>query len=215
MILSRDRGYVFLHAPKTGGTSLALALEDKATASDIMVGDTPKAKKRKGRVKDVKTRGRLWKHATLADIDGLITLEEAASLCVVTLVRNPWDRMVSYYHWLRSKDFAHPAFKKAKDLPFDQFIYDPVIVGGFRGAPAVAYVTDAAGRVQGDIYLRLDRLAEDLPAFEDFLSLKLTMPHANASKRGAYQGYYRPQDVDHIARVFDDDIARFGFAFEP
>ena len=30
MIISRGRGYVFVHIPKTGGTSLALALESRA-----------------------------------------------------------------------------------------------------------------------------------------------------------------------------------------
>ena len=36
MILSRGRKYVFIHIPKTGGTSLALSLEGKAMADDIM-----------------------------------------------------------------------------------------------------------------------------------------------------------------------------------
>ena len=43
MILSRGRKYIFIHIPKTGGTSLALALEARAMKDDIMLGDTPKA----------------------------------------------------------------------------------------------------------------------------------------------------------------------------
>ena len=42
MILSPGRSYVFIHAPKTGGTALALALEARAMKDDIMLGDTPK-----------------------------------------------------------------------------------------------------------------------------------------------------------------------------
>lgn len=30
MIISRGRGYIFVHIPKTGGTAMALALEDRA-----------------------------------------------------------------------------------------------------------------------------------------------------------------------------------------
>ena len=114
MILSRGRGYVFVHIPKTGGTALALALESRAMKDDILLGDTPKAKRRRHRVKGVKSRGRLWKHATLADIDGLVTQGELAGLFAVTLVRNPWDRMVSYYHWLRDQRFVHPAVAKLR-----------------------------------------------------------------------------------------------------
>ena len=57
MILSRGRRYIFVHAPKTGGTSLALALEARAMADDIMLGDTPKAKKRRRRLDGVRPPG--------------------------------------------------------------------------------------------------------------------------------------------------------------
>ena len=72
MIISRGRRYLFVHIPKTGGTAMAMALEARAMKDDILIGDTPKAQKRKRRLKDIKTAGRLWKHSTLADIDGLI-----------------------------------------------------------------------------------------------------------------------------------------------
>jgi hypothetical protein len=102
MIISLGRKYIFVHAPKTAGTSMALALEARAMKDDIMLGDTPKAVKRCKRLRDVKTAGRLWKHSTLADVDGLVTPAQMDDAFIFTLVRNPWDRMVSYYHWLQN-----------------------------------------------------------------------------------------------------------------
>jgi hypothetical protein len=108
MIISRGRGYIFVHIPKTRGTAMALALEDRAKADDIMIGDTPKTVKRRGKVKNVQTAGRLWKHSTLADAEGLITRDEMHDLFTFTLVRNPWDRMVRYYHWLKTQTLIIP-----------------------------------------------------------------------------------------------------------
>ena len=62
MIISRGRKYIFVHIPKTGGTSLALALEARAMKEDLMLGDTPKAVKRRKRLAGAASAGRLWKH---------------------------------------------------------------------------------------------------------------------------------------------------------
>ena len=50
---------------------MTLALEPRAKADDIIIGDTPKAKRRRKRLADLTPVGRLWKHSTLRDIDGI------------------------------------------------------------------------------------------------------------------------------------------------
>jgi hypothetical protein len=97
---------------------MMLALEERAMKDDILIGDTPKAKRRRKRLKGVETAGRLWKHSTLADVDGLLTADRIDRAFVFTMVRNPWDRMVSYYHWLQDQTFDHPAVRLAKANDF-------------------------------------------------------------------------------------------------
>ena len=102
MIISRQRRFIFVHVPKTGGTALALALEARAAKDDILIGDTPKARARAGRWKGVKTAGRVWKHQHAGRCGGAgDAWRKSRHFQTVTLVRNPWDRVVSYYHWLR------------------------------------------------------------------------------------------------------------------
>ena len=215
MILSRGRKYLFIHAPKTGGTSMALALEARALKDDIMLGDTPKARNRRRRLKGVQTAGRLWKHATLGDLDGLVTQPELAGLFIFTLVRNPWDRMVSYYHWLRAQEFDHSAVAQAKALPFGDFVMDPLIAHSFRAAPAASYVTDAQGVLRADLFIRLEHLAQDIAPLEAHLGFTLDIPHVNRSARAAdYRSAYDADSAAAVAGICAQDIAQFGYRFD-
>ena len=80
---------------------MTLALEARANADDIIIGDTPKAKRRGKRLADLTPAGRLWKHSNLRDIVGIVDASAMQDYFVFTIARNPWDRMVSYYHWAR------------------------------------------------------------------------------------------------------------------
>ena len=215
MIISRGRGYVFVHIPKTGGTSMALALEARARADDILIGDTPKAQRRRHRQKALTPRGRLWKHATLADIDGIVTPDDLAAMVCFTLVRNPWDRAVSYYHWLQEQTFDHPAVGLAQSLGFADFLRHPHTVSSLSGWPARRYMTDVTGVERATHYLRLEHLGQDAKPLEAHLGFALQMPRANASARARdWRGYYDGDLADQLGRVCAEDIQRFGYRFD-
>lgn len=216
MFYSPGRKYIFVHAPKTGGTSLALMLEERAMKDDILIGDTPKALKRRGKVKGIKTTGRLWKHSMLTDLYGLIPQEHMNDFFVFTLVRNPWDRMVSYYHWLQTQEFDHPAVTAAKVMAFEPFLRNPLVIKAIQKNPYLRYVTDKDGVMRAKHFIRLEHLEEDLGALEAHLDLSFkALHHANASARGKdYRSYYDAALVDHVATACAVDIQRFGYTFE-
>ena len=149
MIISPGRNYIFVHIPKTGGTAVATALEARAMRDDILIGDTPKAKRRKARLKHLNAKGRLWKHSTLADIDGIV---DPKGMFTFTLVRNPWDRMVSYYSWLQAQTFDHPAVALAQSSDFSVFLNAPQTQASLAQNPYCSYVSDDA------FYFRLEHL---------------------------------------------------------
>ena len=215
MIISRGRRYIFVHIPKTGGTSLALALEARAMKDDILIGDTPKAKRRRGRVAKLNAAGRLWKHSTLADIEGVVERAEFDELFVFTLVRNPWDRMVSYYHWLRVQAFSHPAVALAKSSDFKSFILHPHTRTSMSNWPYGRYVSDGDGREHVSCFVRLEHMEQDLVPAEDHLGFSLfPLERTNASQRPPdYRSCYCDDTAETVAKGCAQDINRFGYAF--
>ncbi|MGB8624392.1 MAG: sulfotransferase family 2 domain-containing protein [Paracoccaceae bacterium] len=216
MIISRGRRYIFVHIPKTGGTAMSLALEGRAMADDILIGDTPKAKRRRHRLKGAQASGRLWKHSRLSDIHGLVAQAEIETFFTFTLVRNPWDRVVSYYHWLRMQDFDHQAVTLAGKLDFSGFLNHPHTRLSLGAESYGSYMRDFGGTERCRAFLRLEHLVTDLAPLEAHLGFALAeLPRANGSdRRPDYRDYYSPEDADLVGRLCAQDIARFGYSFD-
>ena len=215
MIISKGRSYVFVHIPKTGGTSLALALEARAMRDDILIGDTPKAKRRRHRQQALPAKGRIWKHAMLSDMDGVLDAKTLENMFVFTMVRNPWDRAVSYYHWLRGQTFDHSAVHLARSLAFAEFLGHQSIQRAFEQAPARRYVTDASGIERASLYIRLEHFGRDVAPLEAHLGFSLNLPHVNASARPKdYRRFYDDRSAAVIADVCKTDIELFGYRFD-
>lgn len=207
MIISEGRNYIFVHIPKTGGTALSTALESRAMKDDILIGDTPKAQKRKGKLKNLTAKGRIWKHSTLDDMAGAI---DAKGMFVFTLVRNPWDRMVSYYHWLQVQSFDHAAITRAKSLSFSDFLNAPATQMGLIQNPYKSYVNDNAH------YFRIEHLESDLAPMWENLGFQLTIPHVNRSTRPRdWRPFFSSANADLIAKLCAEDIARSDYKFDP
>jgi hypothetical protein len=215
VILSRGRRYLFVHVPKTGGTSMALALEARAMKDDILVGDTPKARRRKRWLAALPVGVRIWKHSTLAEAEALLRPGELAGLFTFTLVRNPWDRVVSYYAWARAQDFPHPDIQLARRVGFEAFLDDPGVQGRLRANPAESYLRDRQGRLRASAFIRLEHFDADAAPLWRHLGFTLHLPHVNRSARARpHAAWYTPRTRNLVAELCAPDIARFGYRFE-
>ncbi len=194
---------------------MAMALEAKAAKDDILAGDTPKAQKRRNRLKTIKTTGRLWKHSSLHDLQGMFDTLQPKDFFVFTIVRNPWDRMVSYYHWLQIQNFNHPAVALSKTLSFKEFLHHPQIQSSFRKNPYRSYVMTADGQMHCDLFIRLEKLTDDMAPLAKHLGFMPEVQHVNKSNRqNDYRPYYDSESADVLKNICREDINQFGYQFD-
>ena len=214
MIISPARRYIFVHIPKTGGTAFSLALEERAHKDDILIGDTPKAIRRRNRLKGLNAAGRLWKHSTLADIEGVLAPETMDEMMVVALVRNPWDRVVSYYHWLREQSFEHPAVGVAKATDFKEFVRTPEIRDSLRHNSYGSYFR-LRGVEKPALFIRLERFSDEIAPFERHLGFRITLPKVNESPRDRdFRRYFDSETKQIVAQECAEDINRFTYSYD-
>lgn len=210
MFYSPRRNFLFVHIPKTGGTSLSLALESVAVEGDVMAGDTPKAVWNASLESPGRAQVKLSKHSTYSDVISAIVPED---VFIFTIVRNPWDRVVSYYHWLKLQSFDHPSVQHAKQLSFREFLFHPLTISQFRTAHYESYVCDLKAKDCCNFYLRFEQLADDVQTLSQKLNLKLELPHVNRSERNSWINYFDDETLAHWGTVCARDIRRFRYRY--
>ena len=199
-MISHKHKFIFIHIPKTAGTSVEEALRDESCQ---LLPDE-------------------WDHARVphAPLNHL-TLQELADYDILTpaqlnsyfkfcFVRNPWDRLVSevFCPWMS------PWFK---DLPVDQRIRracelaatPPGIANHLL--PQQDFVT--ADNLQMDFIGRFEHLDEDFGQLCRLLGIKVTLPHRNRSLHRPYQEYYDTGTQALVHTAYQRDIDAFHYTF--
>jgi N6-adenosine-specific RNA methylase IME4 len=102
MISLRNR-FLFVHIPKTAGNSIQSVLCDYSEDRIVTRGGQDGVERF-----EVRSAGReLEKHSTLADYYRELGEETAAGLFKFTCVRNPWDRMISFWFSPHRRETDH------------------------------------------------------------------------------------------------------------
>ncbi|HVV78385.1 MAG TPA: sulfotransferase family 2 domain-containing protein [Pseudolabrys sp.] len=145
-----------------------------------------------------------------------------------SFVRNPWDRLVSWWSMIDRHRAAFEAGRRFNNFQTfvltqartfeefldrcDQEIADP---DGRKWIyrNQLDYLTDTSGRLMVDFVGRFEKISEDFNSVAQKLGLSTELPHVNKSSHDHYVRYYTPALADEVGRRFERDIATFGYAF--
>lgn len=197
MVISGRTRSIFVHIQKTGGVSIETMLRrgDPAIGSSLHHGR---------------------RHLFARDIRPLVSSELWNGYFKFAFVRNPWDRLVSWYHMCAQASapnaFARHIQQNART--FDEFVTRTTTGIAERTTwNQLDYVTDDDGNVIVDFIGRYERLHEDSRQVGERLGLAADLPHANRSAHAHYREYYTDETRDIVARRFARDIHHFGYEF--
>lgn len=137
-------------------------------------------------------------------------------------VRNPWDRLVSAFFYLKKGGSnamdKHWAFKNLSHYTdFEQFVQGWVneknIEDYFHFIPQHKFICDQSMSIKVDYVGRFENIDKDF----DFISKKIgindSLPYVNKSNRKAYQSYYSKETQAIVARVYKQDVEAFNYQF--
>ena len=201
-MISFQKRFLFVHIPKTAGNSIQSVLRDYSEDQIVALRSEQDGIERFGlRNPNYKIR----KHSTLAEYRMALGDEQFRSLYKFVCVRNPWDRMVSYYFTptqqvgeLDRKEFRKvisKALSVADYLRLDQGDDDPF--------------------ANVDYIMRFENLAEDFRAVCTTLGIPtVLLPQYNRSSRERYSKYYDDELRELVRKRFAPEIERFGYSFD-
>jgi sulfotransferase famil protein len=225
MIISRSRGFIFVHVHKTAGESVTMALLPYLGRGDLMLGGT-----RAGNLRNLYWRRRhgLAKHSRARRIREFVGAEFWERAFTFAFMRDPIDRMRSLYlYYARMAALRErPGPRLAYMLPgisagdprhwpgmqaylatrsFSEFIRHPRLYHDPGAAPQIDMVS-ADGRVIVDRIGRFERLAEDFAALAAVLGVPgARLARVNAAPAAAVE--ITPDDRAWLRDRFQADIA--------
>lgn len=138
-------------------------------------------------------------------------------------VRNPWDRAVSTYEYLKSggnkkEDLYFYYLIKDKYPTFDEFVLNYLdkdsIFGHVLFKPQYQFLYDFSDKCLVDFIGRFEQLEDDFLVVSERLNLNAKLPKVNAIARDDYRNYYTNKKViERISFLYKKDMELFNYRF--
>lgn len=209
MLLSLEKKFLFIHIPKTAGTSIRRVLSPwcvrparsqyRRLLSHLPVPEDP-------------MKAWLRIHDTARWARMKLPREVFENSLKFAVVRNPYDYAVSYFEFQRGNP-ASSRHAKAQGEDFPAFLERMARKNRIKGIRQSEWVTDRAGRIIVDRILHFERLETEFPALLEELGIAdaEALPRVNASERKDYLSYYDDVTRRLATDLFQRDLELFGY----
>ena len=207
MLISYHKKFIFVHIFKTAGTSITnsfckCCFRPGSTRPSNMMAYLTTSWKKIHRVA-------IKKHAKAIEIRDLIDKDIFNSFFKFSFVRNPWDWQVSLYYYILDHPENHGYHATRKMGSFRNFVFSREALSFTQ----TGCLVDEDGKLLVDFVGRFENLEEDFRDVCRRIGMSVDLPHINKSDRSNYRDYYDSETRELTAKLYAEDIDRFGYQF--
>lgn len=215
MLISHFNKWIFIHIPKTGGSSITSSLWSHA---DVQGASLQQLKNPSLNLPNKKIDLNFFQHDTSAEISqkmqdhGYHPYKDYFSFA---FVRNPWSRAVStwvYWNKLVSSGKGFPWCIEAVNNceNFSEFVFSKY----FSDRSQLDFLTNQKGDIIVDYIGKLETIEKDFLIISKKLNLNnLNLPHENSTKHRFYTKFYNKDTISKVYNTYNKDIDFFGYDF--
>lgn len=206
-MISHRHQCIFVHIPKCGGSSVEEILwPEPRHVHDLWMGFLDRYHNK------YQTGG--LQHLLARQIRQEVGPHVFDAYFKFAFVRDPFDKAVSQYHYMRGRDDLREFIGMRQDDSFKTYLRLTRQRVHVQWEEQWKFVLDERGRPMMDFVGRFESFEADVRRVLDRLSVAApTIPHTNRTERGRYEDYYDDEAAAIVASMYHRDLDLFGYAF--
>lgn len=200
-MIIEDKKLIFIHIMKTGGTSVTSAL--------TKAGFSPRSNYKPS------------KHETAETLVSKMGYETFQTYRKMTVVRNPYDRAVSWWKWSSQPRIMNKVIGKGKVPEYVKEIWPKSFAGFIKSLEDIAgyrrlqfETVQYNGRLEVDYLFYFEEFKNLNQKIGDLVGAELKLPHLLRSNREHYKKYYNSETQELVANFYRKDFVEFGYSFD-
>jgi hypothetical protein len=128
-------------------------------------------------------------------------------------VRNPWDRIVSWYKGISKDNLLKEKYGLNMNDSFEYFVKN--WAGKKHLKQQMYWIRDFNGVVDLDYIIRFENLEEGFNEVKKCIGVdNIKLPHELKTKKDDYRKFYDDYTRDLVREIYKEEIVLFNYRFE-
>ena len=210
MLYSKEKSFLFIHIPKTAGTSIRSVLAPYSGKSGVYnyIG------RRLEKYPDfcfktgLSIKRTYDSHTTYERLENLLPQKELKRIYKFCVVRNPYDRAYSFYLHVLSHP-KHTLYNLIES--YGSFSVMLQNLNEVEEPSQKSYIINSQGEISVDFIAKFENLDDDFNAVCRKLDIPYELPKKNTRKHKDYRDAYDGENWKYIADYYSEDFDAFGY----